>query len=75
MEAGFVVLVIVLLCVGIIIGIAIERSKTKKVETQGVIYAYFPEPGSAPALLLEYSVSIDDIASRKRVLFDVTVVK
>lgn len=78
MEAGFVALlvsVIIAALVGIVIGVSIEKRKSQKVETQGDIYVYYSESGEGPSLLLDYSVPINDIASRKRVLFDVVVIK
>lgn len=79
METGFVVLLIVAMLVGVFLGIFISRSrktsrKTSR-ETQGVIYAYYDNTGNNPSLLLEYSVPIDDIASRKQVTFDVAVIR
>lgn len=75
MEAGFVILIVITaLILGIVAGIMITRAKNPD-ETQGVIYAYYRENENKPSLLLEYSVPIDDIASRKRVVFDVTVIR
>ena len=75
MEAGFIAWIVVSILVGIVIGMNIKSFKTNNNETQGIIYAYYGETGSGPSLLLEYSVPIDDIASRKRVTFDVTVIR
>lgn len=75
MEAGFVVLVTIIVGISIIVGMRIERRKNRKVNTQGVIYAYCSDRESKPSLLLEYNVPIDDIISRKRVSFDVIVIK
>ena len=75
MELGIVLLVIIAVVIGIVFGMYIEKTKNNKDETQGIIYACYYEPGSSPSLLLEYSVPIDDIASRKRVIFDVTVIR
>ena len=75
MEAGFVILIAAFaLIVGVMIGILVSKA-TKPNGTQGTIYAYYGESGNDPSLLLEYSVPIDDIASRKRVVFDVTVIR
>lgn len=75
METGFIILAIVGLVVGVVIGLLIGKSRRKPDETQGTIYAYYGGDGDAPSLLLEYSVPIDDIASRKRVIFDVSVIQ
>lgn len=76
MEPGMVALLaITMVIVGIVVGVLFERIRKKPNETQGVIYAYYSDSESNPSLLLEYSVPIDDIASRKRVAFDVTVIQ
>lgn len=74
MEAGIIV-VAVTVVVGVIIGMLVVCFKMHKTKTQGTIYAYYDESGNGPSLLLEYSVSIDDIASRKQVLLDVHVIR
>lgn len=75
MEAGIITIVLFVLTGGIVIGLLIGRSIANKAETQGTIYVYRNEPDEQPSLLLEYGVPIDDIISRKRVLFDVNVVR
>jgi len=74
MEPGIVAIVIAALIVGGILGVFIERIRTKRLKTQGTIYAYYGDQGDKPSLLLEYNVPIEDIASRKRVLFNVSVI-
>lgn len=71
METGFIMLLVGLVA-GILVGYLINKRSNK---TQGVIYAYCGERDRDPSLLLEYSVPIEDITLRKRVLFDVVVVK
>lgn len=73
MEAGYIILAIVMCAAGVLIGIMIERVRTRNKKTQGTIYAYYDDPNGDPFLGLEYNVSINDIVSRKRVLFDVIV--
>ena len=76
MEAGFVTLIaLASLVIGIAVGMLITKLMKKQEGTQGVIYAYYREQGNNPSLLLEYSVPIDDITSRKRVTFDVNVIQ
>lgn len=75
MESGFVILIAtVALILGIVAGVMISRIKNHD-NTQGIIYAYCGDQDTSPSLLLEYSVPIEDITLRKRVLFDVVVVK
>jgi len=75
MEAGFITLVVVAAIVGILIGVCVEKAKTRKVETQGDIYVYYKKPDEGPSLLLDYGVPISDIVSRDKVLFNVIVIK
>lgn len=75
MELGIISLLLIAGVIGVIAGMRIERSKTRKVETQGVIYVYCGDHENKPSLLLEYAVPIDDIISRNRVIFDVNIVK
>ena len=75
METGFIVLAVVGMLVGIVVGLVIGKIGQKPNRTQGVIYAYYDDDNDKPSLLLEYCVPIDDIASRKRVIFDVTVIR
>lgn len=79
MEAGFIALVIVMIGLGIVAGIVLGfylgRSIKKSRGTQGTIYAYYDSTNADPSLLLEYSVPINDIASRKQVTFNVQVIK
>lgn len=76
MEAGIVALIaIAMLAIGCIIGIFIVGRKTPEPETHGTIYVYYKETANGPSLLLDYNVPIDDIASRKQVLFDVSVIR
>lgn len=77
MEAGIIAAVTTFtigVMIGVMIGILVGRFKSHKTTTQGTIYAYYDSSGNAPSLLLEYSVPIDDIASRKQVLLDVHVI-
>jgi hypothetical protein len=75
MEAGITLLVIVAVVSGIAFGIYIGKTMLKQTETQGVIYVYASKTNEQPSLLLEYAVPIDDIMARKRVLFDVKIVR
>ena len=75
METGFIILAIVGMVIGVVVGLVIGKVGQKPNRTQGVIYAYYDDDNNKPSLLLEYSVPIDDIASRKRVSFDVAVIR
>ena len=76
METGFVVLLAILsIVVGAVIGVLIERHRKKIYKSQGTIYAYYDDDNSNPSLLFEYGVPIDDITSRKQVVFNVSVIR
>lgn len=76
METGLIVLLVILsIIVGAVIGVLIERHRKKLYKSQGTIYAYYDDDNSNPSLLLEYGVPIDDIASRKQVIFNVSVIR
>ena len=75
MEAGIIAIIFCVLTAGIIVGMFIGRSITNEAESQGIIYVYCDGQGDNPSLLLEYAVPIDDIISRKRVIFDVNVIR
>lgn len=76
MEAGFVVLIALFtMAFGIVVGVIIKTFIPTNKATQGTVYAYYGEFDNTPSLLLEGNVPVDEIASRKRVTFDVVVVK
>lgn len=75
METGFVILAVVTLVLCATVGILIAKLTKRPEETQGTIYAYYSDSASNPSLLLEQSVPINDIASRKQVIFDVVVIQ
>lgn len=76
METGLIVLLAILsIVVGAVIGVLVERHRKKLYKSQGTIYAYYDDDNSNPSLLLEYGVPIDDIASRKQVVFNVSVIR
>lgn len=76
METGFVVLLVILsIVVEVTIWILIERHRKKIYKSQGTIYAYYDDNNSNPSLLLDPDVPIDDIASRKQAVFNVSVIR
>ena len=76
METGFVVLLVILsIIVEVAIWILIERHRKKIYKSQGTIYAYYDDNNSNPSLLLDPDVPIDDIASRKQAVFNVSVIR
>ena len=74
METGFIVAMLLAVLVGIAIGFVIGRRK-KPNDSQGVLYAYCREKDTQPSLLLEGTAPIDEITSKKQVIFDVVVIR
>ena len=75
MELGIMLIMLLVLVSGFLIGVIVERFRSGKGETQGVVYVYCGESENKPSLLLEYYVPIEDITSRKQVVFDVDVIR
>lgn len=75
MEAGFVVLAVAIaLIVGILVGISIGKAKKIASESRGVLYVDREAP-EGQGLFLEQLVPASVVASEKRVMFDVVVIK
>lgn len=74
MEAGFIVLAVVMVVLGAIFGVYVERSRIKRCETQGVLYVAYDEYGT-PELFTNLSTTIEDIASKKLAIFSVNVLR
>lgn len=75
METGFIALVAIVAFVCTLIGSITGKRSARTDEIHGCIYVYQDDTGTAPSLLLEYNTSIENIASRKQVVFDVKIVK
>ena len=75
METGFISLILAVAFVCVFIGIVIGKRSVRNDEIHGSIYVYQDDVGTAPSLFLEYNTSIENIASRKQVVFDVKIVK
>lgn len=76
MEAGLIILAAALAsAVGVVIGMVIGQSSINKDRTKGVLYVYYDGDNNSQSLLLEPGVTLDDIASEKRVTFSVMVIK
>ena len=78
METGFIVLLIVapiILVLGIVLGITLGKTKKPTVDSYGVVYVDYSDPTRDPILYLGVGVTIDEIASQKRVAFDVDIIK
>lgn len=79
MEAGFIVLGVLVVVVGVAIGMIIgksiaERRYTRETQyTQGTLNVDCSDPEFEPGLFLGLAVPVRDIVSRKYVVLDVDV--
>lgn len=74
MEAGFIVIAIIgAMIIGALIGASFEKSRAYRRVSKGFIYVDCKDANTQPGLFLQCTVPIEDIASSKQVLFDVTV--
>lgn len=75
MEAGFVIILVVLAAaLGAFTGFVISASK-KNDKTYGILNVDCSDPSSGTYLYLELGTSIADISDQKRVTFDVRIVQ
>lgn len=77
MEAGFIVIAIVLCIIGIcgVVWLLNRKSTTQPKDVHGVLHVDYSDPNNGPYLFLVPEVSIEDIASEKQVVFRVSVVR
>jgi hypothetical protein len=78
MEAGFIILWIVLGClVGLIVGMSILKRRyiNDTRYSQGSLNVDRSDYGSAPGMFLHLTVPIDEVVSRKRVVLNVNVIQ
>lgn len=74
MKAGFIALIVIAMIVGIIIGVLIEKRAIKRNIIRGTINVDFSDPDKEPYLYLVPTISVFDIISQERVVFDVKVI-
>lgn len=75
MEAGFVILLLVVACVFTVVGMYIERLRFDRQDIQGDLNVYCDDPHCEPGLFLGLTVPINDVVSRKHVIFNVNVIQ
>ena len=75
MEAGFVVLAILVGVISLVVGIHIGKRTAKRQDVQGVLNVDCGESDINPYLFLQLEVQIEDILGRKQALFDVHVIR
>lgn len=78
MEAGFIALLIVMTLIGILAGMLVEKTKTKRRDNRviaGTLNVVMDDPDSGPDLFLALDVPIADIASRRLAVFSVNILQ
>ena len=75
METGFIALIVLTAIICTAVGVLIGRSTTKPRGPQGIINVDCDDQGKGPELFLALTVPIADVVSRKRVIFDVNVIR
>lgn len=79
MEAGFIILLVIVAAASLTIGLLIGRAQLKRRYvrdtqfTQGVLNVDCSDPEFEPGLFLGLSVPVKDVVTRKYVAFDVNV--
>lgn len=71
MEVG--IIAVLLMAIGIVAGMFIERSRKVHKETQGILIVDCSDPADGPYLFLELDVPVADVVSRKQASFTVNV--
>ena len=75
MEIALVFVAIACGIIGLTVGLVIGRNRKAKDETRGILHVDSSESANSPGLYLTLTVPIDDVVSRKHVLFDVNVIQ
>ena len=78
MEAGFLALLIAMSIGFTILGIVIEKIRSKrrpKEESQGILNVNCNDPEDGPYLFLELTVPLEDVIGKKSITFDVNVME
>ena len=84
MEAGFIVIVIVLI-VAAVVGMCLHinrrsqvnsgKSKTQQLDIQGMLNIVYDELGRDPQLVLALYDPVENIINEKQVLFEVNIIR
>ena len=80
MEAGFIVVLVLITIAGVVIGFFIGKRKTERLYlqdtqfTQGTLNVDCSDPEFEPELFLGLGVPIKDVVSRKYIMLDVNVI-
>ena len=78
MEAGFVALLVLTAIICIVVGIHIEKARTRRrneKSVQGVLNVICDEHEGMPQLFLQLIVPVEDVINQKQTTFDVNVIR
>ena len=75
MEAGFIIIAIVLCIAGaVIVALLSDRARKKQQDTQGMLNIVYDDFGGSPQLVLALYDPVETVVGQKQVLFDVNII-
>lgn len=75
MEAGLIALIVLAAIGCLLLGVNIIKMKSKDVSIQGTLNVDCRDSENGPCLFLALDVPVEEVASKKKVLFDVRIIK
>ena len=75
MEVGFWIIVAMMLVLGYVAGMLIERFRQSRDVTHGDLYIVCNDPDATPYTYLDPSIMVPEMANMKRVTFTVKVIR
>lgn len=75
MEAGLIALIVLAAIICLLLGVNIVRSTSKADSVHGTLNVDCRDSENGPCLFLALDVPIEEVTSKKQVLFDVRIIK
>jgi hypothetical protein len=75
MGAGLIAVIVVLAIICVVAGVWFERIRVKRQGIHGTLNVDCSDPHNGTGLFLALDVPISDVVSRKRVVFNVSVIR
>lgn len=75
MEAGLIALIVLAAIICLLLGVNIVRTKAKHNCVQGTLNVDCRDSENGPCLFLALDVPIEEVTTKKQVLFDVRIIK
>lgn len=73
MEAGFVMVILMIIIGLTVLGLVVYNNASKSKKAQGILNVDCSDPIDGPYLFLELKVPLIDVVNRKQVIFDVHI--